>query len=478
MKFILFYIFYEYKRKPWRCIAIGIIIGTVLFCMGVLTVLLASRGAVEPIDRGTPDDRPEARFFSANFLILLGVHALLLLTAAALLTGNKLRQDAHEYTILHDLGVGRSKLLLLQLSENTLTFLVAGIACIPLALLFMHSFTAHINHQVQHPALAYDVPAPELGIALLLLFTALLIGTAIPCFNPKHEIRFKPEGVLGNRFPAINMFRRIQRRRTRGHRCIELLVQTAVQILPLIFLLAAMSFHPLAEPAYDCSISIHTIAKQPITETVLQEIQAIDGIQVLETRADSFRGNGYYTNIKVKFDSIARESGLQTLKAMPILQQYDLIDLFHTAQTASLQNIAYRALFVQIAGILLPVSLALLFFLFLSAQESHDKNMAILYTLGANNRDIRKFYFAEVLGHGGGSSLLSIITAAVLYIIMEIEGGGTSLPSGAILSIGISYFSLMILLCIFTAQTIYRRFIRECLHKTFANRKEWYAHHL
>lgn len=463
MKFILFYTCHEYKRKPWQCLAAILLCGILVFCMTSLTILLASNAAAHDIaNLENPDYQSEIHFFSANFLLLLGIHALLLLTGMGLLTNGKLHHHSREYGILHDLGVGKKQLLLLQININALALIISSTVSVPLALLFMHNFIERINLRVQQTVLVFQVPVTALFLSCLLLLLAVLIGTAIPCLKQKRVYDFKPEGVFDDRYPVAKMFRVTMRRRCRKQRHADLLIYATVQILPLIFLIAAMSFHTLPEAAYDCSISINQETKYPITEAVLLEIESLDGIQKVDTRTDTLRGTGFYTNIKVKFERDYRENGLQKMQRMPILQQYDLTDLFHTTQTASLINIAYRELFLQIAGIMLPVSLVLLFFLFISSGKSKNQNMNILYALGMNNKEIQNTYRIDALQQGAYSSLIAIFVAAGLYTVMEVEGGGSP-PFLEILIIGTGYFLVSLILSNVTAEISYQRFLRNLL---------------
>lgn len=473
MKFILFYAFYECRRKPLRFLAVLMTAGITLFCMTTLTALLAGSAGAQAL----AGRQSEARFASATYALILTAHLLFLLTGTALLTLSKLQQNACEYGILHDLGVGKDKMFLLQLCENTAAFLLAAAAAVPLACAFMRSFTDGINRKLQRTVLTQTVPTEEMFLSVALLFAALLLGTTIPCIRKAHPVSIKADGVFDEQRPVIKMFSTVIHRRCKAQRRAELAIMALIQLLPLIFLIAAASSGAPAEPTYDCYISVNEETNTPIPETILRDVKEIAGIQTLDVIPSSFWGAGFYSSIKIKFNSAGREAGLQAVQSIPAIGSYRFTNTFHSIQQAAMQNLAYRQLYLLIAGALMLAVLPLLAVIESASWEAHSGSMAVFYTLGLDNRAIRQYYRHESLYTALRSSLLAIFSAALLFSIMEIEGGG-SLPLKEIGTAGLGYFGLQLLLAQITAHLAYRRFLRVRLHKTFADQEEWHAYHL
>lgn len=136
MRFIVFYAIREIRKKPMRFWATVLLIGAVLFCMTDLIVLLEGTEAARTLTHaGDLSYQEKDLFHSTSFILLLAAHTLLLLMSIAILTDSKLRHDAEELAILHDLGVTRLRMMLVQTVENISAFLTAILIGIPATLL-------------------------------------------------------------------------------------------------------------------------------------------------------------------------------------------------------------------------------------------------------------------------------------------------------------------------------------------------------
>lgn len=474
MKFIIFYTVYEWKRKPLRVLSMFMMIGIVLFCITNLSILLASNTNAYDL---TDTDTPRNPFSSATFILLLASHFLLLLTGMLILSDNKRRHDSCENRVLKDLGVDTHKMILLQLFESTVAFLLACPIFVMLSVFFMRGFTEYINHRLKNEILSYRIPNAQVPFSLLFLLIAATIGTVLPYVRENRQPHISPNGTPDPRHSPAIMFWKMVHRRCRSQVRSTLIVLSVIQILPLIFLLAAISFGTVSEPMYDCTVSVNEQTKQLIPQSILEQVKQIDGIQKSDTLPDAAQTTGNYTIIKIKFDDNSRENGIQAVRELPTLEQYEFRNHFHAALQATVKNQVYRSFFVLIAGILFFATLILSFIILLSNFQNHNSNMSVLHTLGMNPRDIRRFYLYESLYQLLSGSVPSILIASIFFVIMETEGGG-NVPFQEICVVSIGYLCAQTVLALVAAKDSYKRFLKKQLQKSFATRREWNEYHM
>ena len=456
MSFTVFYAIREMRRKPMRFAATVLMIGAIFFCMTDLILLLESTSTARALAHaGDPTYTEPSRFHSASFLLLLSTHMLLMLAGIAILTDHKLRYDAEEHAVLRDLGVTKGRLMLLHTVENSTAFLIAFSLSLPFSVLMMSHFVLSLNSKLQGQALLFHIPYRALGISSALLFLAELLGSLLPFVLSRSAPIVSPRGKWDPTCAPLRMFHRLCHRRARGKRVSDIAILFVIQILPLIFLIAAFSFRPLPEPPYDCAVHVNQTLKQPIPQSIPEKIGQIEGIRELEVFEHSQKG--YYSGIRVKFEEELREAGIAAVSAITENTPYDFIDTYHRAQQASWKNTAHRQLLLLLAAVLFGAALLLLALILLSTLQRHGDSLEILYTLGLPKCEIDRFFRRETLSLLLCSGALAFAIAAVCFAAMETEGGGT-LPLTDILAAALVHPILQCLLGALLSHTAQRQF--------------------
>jgi len=476
MKFLVFYTIYEWKRKTWRALSVFFMIGMILFCITSLLILLASNTlAYEITDSGSSLDP----FSSKSFYLLIATHFILLLTGMLVLSDHKRTCDTYEDQVIKTLGVGTRKMVLLQLFETTISFLLSCPLFIALAVIFMRFFTQYLNHRLQNDSLSFRVPFSQILFSVLVLLIASMLGAVLPYIRGISKAHILPNGTPDATCSTAVMFWKIAHARWRSKYRSSVTVLAVIQILPLIFLIAAMSFGTIPEPKYDCTISALTEEKNKpfISQTIFEQITQLDGIQDIDVNPEDVRILGGYSVVRIKFENEFCETGIQALRELPTMEQYEVRDNFHTTQQTSTKNQIYRCFFLIISGVQSIAVWMLMWIILQSVFQTHDENMLIMHTLGMKNVDIYQFYRLESIYHMLSTGLPAILLAAIVFVVMESEGGGNK-PIGLIFIVSVLYLCVQLLLSIAISRNSYKHFLKKTLQKTFDNRRAWNEYHM
>jgi hypothetical protein len=101
----------------------------------------------------------------------------------------------------------------------------------------------------------FRIPLLPSCCAVILLFFALMLGTAIPYLRKADMPHLSPSGRWNTAYPPMRMFCKLWHKRQRCHLLSDPTVIFVIQILPILFVIAAFSFSPIPEPDYDCTVT-------------------------------------------------------------------------------------------------------------------------------------------------------------------------------------------------------------------------------
>ena len=472
MKFLLFYTSRKIKRRPLHFLAMLLICAVILFCLTDLILLLEGTSiAYDMANTDMEESIPKSRFLSGSAILLLIAHALLLAVNAAVMTSNNMRHHAEEHRILWELGVHPHRMLASQLTESALAFAGGCLTGIPMSILFMSRFTLYIRSHLVQPAMYFRIPLLPSCCAVILLFFALMLGTAIPYLRKADVPHLSPSGRWNTAYPPMRMFCKLWHKRQCRHHLSDPTVIFAIQILPILFLIAAFSFSPIPEPDYDCTVTVREDSRQLISEQLAQQLCEIPGIASADMIQHSYREEKCYSAVRIKFEPDAREDGIHSVATCADTEYYCVTDLFHRAQQASEKNEIYRKLFFLIAGILFITALPLIFLVLSSSFQGMEEILGIFYTVGLSHREIHRFFLSETLRRLCFGGAAAFLVASLCFAIMEVEGGG-SLPTAGLLAAALLYLTMQLLLGILTARGNYRHFLNTHLHHRLVNVRE------
>ncbi len=458
MKFLCYYVRYEFRRKPRRFWILASLLGAVLFCLISLAILLASHAAAGTAASSATTDLGERRpLASLSFKLIALAHGALSLICTALLTAQTRREDKQEYQTLQGLGVTKTLWTVRSILEHTLVLLSAAIVAAFASVGVIYWFSFASNRKVGESELIFTIPAMEVAMLILLLLMSVIIGTLLGNI-PTPQCSVRPIGLWKERVPVMLAFRKICHRRQPLAAHLDRASLCVLWLLPLIFALAALSFGNLTLPTYDCTVLVDPEVGRPIPEELVTQLRQVSGIISVETLS-GHRPAGEYSAIRLTFSKETREASLSEIPAL-VGTDYLCQDVYHTTRQTNAWYSVMRIFFGMLAGILFVVALAPAHWILIGASARYDHDLLTLHTLGIERAEIDRFLSYELYTRLGVSAALSIVLSAIAFAVMETEGGGGLYLAETAAMAGICLLGQS-LLVIWSTGAVKRRFWKE-----------------
>lgn len=458
MKLLSFYLIYECKRKWPRLLIMVLVIAIVIFSLTDILILLESSSLA--YTASNRNDTRENHFFSASFLIMLFINITLLITSIITLTKNKCKHYKKEYEILTQLGTNPKKILLIQLIQNIFAFCIAASIALPTSFIFMFSFSKYINTRLDKSVLVYSIPFAGVSLSCIILLCSVILASIISFIKKSNNhLNTNNKITFCDKYPALRMYSKIIRKRCNRDMHLNTIALILVQILPVVFLIAAFSFTSPSSLPHDCVVSINTEDRIPISKEVLQDVNNIPGISELNTLQDNYYNTGIVA-IKIKFDDTHREDGIEAVSKLAQYNNLDFSDSYHQNISTSLKNQAYKYLFIIVSGISFIVTLVTVLLILVANLENYINDLIVFESLGVSASSIKKFFIQEAIIQILKSSLFSLVIASTIFAIMEFEGGG-GLYITETIGVSMAYLGVQLLVGIISGIRSY------CLSKNY-----------
>ncbi len=453
MKLLLYLTWREIRSRPWRLLPFSLIASALIFTSVAQVTFQESANSDSAIEY----------MMTPTYMILLSAFAIIGFVAAKSFFSIFSDSLMHEYSVLRALGMKKRMIRRMCILLGGLCILTGAVIGVPAAIGFIYVFvsvcTSGDMTVTGYVPLGYSIPAANIGIVLVIMFTSMMLGVCagfgrdgeIAAMLKRQDSMNEAEcgkGVLPEEGDLADYGKLFVRRSLR--RCAKYNLITAFMlILPMIYLLGASTFG-IDRSTHDFEMSAKynysSYRFTEITNEMITEIDSMDGVLNASGNVTLKKGYGEgIFNILIYAEDGADTSALRnSLKSYSDSNELEFEDTAVIRAESNKISLLYQWFFITDSVIMFSVACAVSFAMTKSRLTVRRRELMLLRSLGARADDISKAVTPETVADYAFGAFISIAFGALGFCAMMADGESTA-----------DILSVIILCCLFLIATIF-----------------------